>query len=183
MKVFALLLPLSCVAACASITGTQTFQSTNSYTLPAIGVVSGTRTISAEGATNAPSFAQSVLNDIDELREDEHVDSADAKIRIATVRLASDTTFAGVKAIRLRLVTRTETIELCDRTLSASEERSASISCTVDHEVNEADLESNTSATSPARITVELDVSGTVTATQLTSTVAFEVEVNAEVSL
>jgi hypothetical protein len=183
MRVLALLTPLCCLLACASVTGTQTFQSSSQYSLPTIGNVTGTRTIAASAATNARSFAESVLQDVDELRENKHVDSAAVAVRIASVQLTSNTTFAGVKAVRLQLVTETETIELCNRPVTTREEQSSSISCTVDHEIQESELKKSSDSATPAQISVQLQVSGAVTATKLTATVAFDVEVNADVSL
>jgi hypothetical protein len=127
-------------------------------------------------------FADSALDNVDQLRERDHIDSAEATVRVVSVRLSTDTTFAGVRAIRAQLVTGAETVELCGRTLSADEQKASSVSCDVDHVMDEPTLRRNTTA-APARTGVQLDVSGAVTATKLSSVVTFEVEVNVDASL
>jgi hypothetical protein len=181
-----LLAPLCALVACASISGTQSFQATRNFTLPNIGAVAqdaGSQTITAVGATEEISFAGSVLDDVDRLRERDHIDSAEATVRVVSVRLSTDTTFAGVTAIRVQLVTGTETFLLCNRTLSADEQRVSSISCEADHVMDEATLRQTTTSSAPAQIGAQLDVSGAVTATKLDSVVTFEVEVNVDASL
>ncbi|HET6338310.1 MAG TPA: hypothetical protein VFG30_34040 [Polyangiales bacterium] len=99
-----------------------------------------------------------------------------------SVRLSTDTTFAGVTAVRVQLVTGEQTVELCSRTLSAEEQKASSISCETDHVMDEATLQQTTSGAS-AQIGAQLDVSGGVTATKLNSVVTFKVEVNVDASL
>jgi hypothetical protein len=186
MRRHTLLAPVCAFVACASISGTQSFQATRQFTLPSLGVTtgdSGSHTINAVGAADDLSFAASVLADVDRLRERDHVDSAEATVRVVSVRLSTDTTFAGVTAIRAQLVTATQTIELCSRTLSASEQKASSITCEADHVMDEETLQQSSTSTSPAQIGAQLDVSGTVTATKLNSVVTFEVEVNVDASL
>lgn len=182
MKLSALMMPL-CLAACASVSGSQSFETSAKYTLPAVGTVTGTRTITAQAAADTRAFAASVLKDIDELRDDKHVDSADAKLRIVSATLAVDTSFAGVQSVRIQLVTASSTVELCDRALSSSDQQASTVSCSTDHVFDETDLTTASSSTASSRIDIQLVVSGTVTARHLTSTVGFEVEVNADVSL
>lgn len=177
--------PLCAVVACASINGSQSFEATRQFTLPSVGPVAidtGSRTITAVGAANDLSFAESVLNDVDELRERDH-DSAEATIRVVSVRLSTDTTFEGVTAVRAQLITATGTIELCRRTLSADEQKASSIGCEADHVMDEATLQQAATSTSPTQIGAQLEVSGEVTATKLDSSVTFEVEVNVDASL
>lgn len=185
MKTHPFLLPLCALVACASISGTQTFETTRQFTLPNTGAVAGdtgSRTIAAVGGVGELSFAESVLDNIDRLRERDHIDSAEATVRVMSIRLSTDTTFAGVTAIRVQLVTGTETIELCRRTLSAEEQKASSVSCEADHVMDEDTLQQTTSET-PAQIGAQLEVSGAVTATKLNSVVTFEVEVNVDASL
>lgn len=186
MKTYSFLSPLCVVVACASISGTQSFEASRKFTLPNVGSVAAgnaTRTIEAVGALEEISFAESVLDDVDALREREHIDSAEASVRVVSVELSTDTTFAGVSAIRVQLVTATETIELCSRTLSAEEQAASTIQCEVDRVMDETTLEESAAADSPAQIGAQLDVSGGVTATTLDSVVTFEVEVNVDASL
>src|SRR6266545_6029738 len=113
MRTHPLLTPVFTLVACASISGTQTFEATRQFTLPNVGAVAGdtgAQTISAVGATDELSFAESVLDDVDKLRERDHTDSAEATVRVVSVRLSTDTTFAGVTAVRVQLVTGGETI-------------------------------------------------------------------------
>jgi hypothetical protein len=181
-----LLTPLCALVACASISGTQTFEATRQFALPNVGAVAqdtGSKTITAVGAAEEISFAESVLDDVDRLRRRDHIDSAEATVRVVFVRLSTDTTFAGVTGIRVQLVTGTETFELCNRRLSADEQRASSISCEADHVLDEATLQQTTTSSAPAQIGAQLDVSGAVTATKLDSVVTFEVEVNVDASL
>jgi hypothetical protein len=180
-----LLTPLFVLVACASISGTQTFEANRQFTLPSVAAVGGdigSRTITAVGAAEGLSFAESVLDDVDQLRERDHIDSAEAAVRVVSVRLSTDTTFAGVTAVRVQLVTGGETVELCSRTLSAEEQKASSISCEADHVMDEATLQ-QTSAGASAQIGAQLDVSSGVTATKLNSVVTFQVEVNVDASL
>lgn len=186
MKTHTLFAPLCVVVACASISGSQSFEATRQFTLPSVGPVpvdTGSRTITAVGATNDLSFAQSVLDDVDQLRERDHIDSAEATVRVVSVRLSTDTTFEGVTAVRAQLVTPTGTVELCSRTLSADDQRASSIVCEADHVMDEATLEQATMSASPTQIGAQLEVSGGVTATKLNSVVTFEVEVDVDASL
>jgi hypothetical protein len=185
MKTHTLLTPLFALVACVSISGSQTFQATQQFTLPNVGAVgdTGSRTIAAVGAADELSFAESVLEDVDQLRERDHIDSAEATVRVVSVRLSTDTTFAGVTAIRAQLVTGAQTVELCSRTLSADEQKASSVSCDADHVMDEATLQQTTTSAAPAQIGAQLEVSGAVTATNLTSVVTFQVEVNVDASL
>jgi hypothetical protein len=186
MRTHTFLTPLLALVACASISGTQTFQATRQFTLPSVGAVvgdAGSQTIAAVGAAGELSFAESVIDDVDQLRERDHIDSAEATVRVVSVRLSTDTTFAGVTAVRVQLVTGAQTIELCSRTLSEDEQKASSISCDADHVMDEATLQQNATAAEPAQIGAQLDVSGAVTATKLSSVVTFQVEVNVDASL
>lgn len=186
MRTHPLLTPLCALAACVSISGTQTFQSTRQFTLPNVGAVVGdprSHTITAVSAADETSFAESILDDVDQLRERDHIDSAEATVRVVSVRLSTDTTFAGVTALRVQLVTGAETIELCSRTLSADEQKASSVSCDADHVMDEATLQQDTTSAAPAQIGAQLEVSGAVTATKLASVVTFQVEVNVDASL
>ena len=187
MRTHSLLLSLCTLVACASISGTQSFETTRQFTLPDLGGVpsdAGMQTIGAVGTAGETSFAASVLDDVAELRERDHVDSADATVRVVSIRLSTDTTFSGVAAVRVQLVTATGTVELCSRTLTPDEQRASSISCEVDHVVDEAALQQSTNSATPAQIGAQLDVSAAaVTATELRSVVTFEVEVDVDASL
>lgn len=179
-----LLAPLCALVACASISGTQTFETTRQFTLPDVGAAGSNlsaQTITAVGAAGQLSFADSVLNDVDDLRERDHIDSADASVRVRSIRLSTNTTFAGVDAIRVQLVTGSDTIELCNLKLSAAEQKASTIDCDADHVMDEDTLQD--AAGSPTEIGAQLDVSGAVTATQLRSVVSFEIAVNVDASL
>ena len=187
MKLHPLHVLLCGLVACASISGTQTFESTRQFTLPDLGGVpsaAGLQTIRLAGAAGETTFAQSILDDVDELRERDHVDSAEATVRIVSLRLSTDTTFSGVAAVRVQLDTATGAIELCNRRLSADEQRASSIRCDANQVMDEATLEQSAGAPSPAQLNAQLDVSGTaVTAKTLEAVVAFEVEVEVDASL
>lgn len=185
MSTRALLTSLLSLCACASISGSQTFEALQEYSLPNAGNTYATdvTTTVTVSANSQRSFAAAVLDDIAELRAQDHVDSAEASVQIASIQLATDTTFAGVKAVRVQLVTPTETVELCNRVLSASDEQSSSVSCRTDYRLGEDALQQSATSEQPTRIDLELQVSGAVTATTLTSTVAFEVEVDVDASL
>jgi hypothetical protein len=188
MKTRTLFTPLCVLVACASINGTQTFETTRQFSLPRAAAVAGarstaTQTITAVSSVNQLSFAESVLDDVDELRERDHIDSAEATVRVVSIRLSTDTTFEGVNVVRVQLVTGTETIELCSRTLSAEEQKASSISCEADHVMDEQTLQQTTASATPAQIGAQLEVTGAVTATTLSSVVKFEVEVNVDASL
>lgn len=184
MKTHTLLIPLCALVACASISGTQSFEATRQFTLPSVpAVATGAQTITAVGATDELSFAKSVLDEVDQLRERDHIDSADARLRVVSVQLSTDTTFAGISAIRVQLITATETIELCARALSADEQRASTIRCDADRVMDEATLQQSAGSGQPAQIGAQVEVSGALTATKLHSAVTFEVELNVEASL
>lgn len=151
--------------------------------LPSVGTLAGPLTVTAEGAAKTRSFAQAVLDNLDQLRENDHVDSAGVTLRIVSNVLVPDTTFSGVKAVHTELVTESGTISLCNRTLSAAEQRSSSIVCDVDHSIEEAALRQSSDAGARARVRVQVQMDGTVTATKIVSTVNFEAELDADFSL
>lgn len=180
MKAYTFLTPLVALVACASVSGTQSFEATRQFTLPTAGATAagtGPRTITAVGAADELSFAQSLLDDVDDLREQDHVDAVEAKVRVVSVRLSTDTTFAGISAVRVQLVSDSGTTELCARRLSTADQAASSISCDADHVVDEAALQQS------AQIGAQLDVSGAMTATRLDSVVSFQVELNLDASL
>jgi hypothetical protein len=186
MRTRTLLAPLCAAVACASISGSQSFETSRQFTLPSVAAMAGDtgpHTISAIGAAGQISFAESVLDDVDRLRERDHIDSAEASVRVVSVRLSTDTTFAGITAVRVQLVTAAETVELCSRSLSADEQKSSSIRCEADHVMDEETLQQNAASSAPAQIGAQVEVSGAVTATKLNSVVTFEVEVNVDASL
>ncbi|HKP63984.1 MAG TPA: hypothetical protein VJV78_44925 [Polyangiales bacterium] len=186
MKPYTLFMPLCVLVACASISGTQSFEAERQFTLPGVAAVAGdtgSHTLTAVGVADELSFAKSVLDEVDQLRERDHIDSAEVQLRVVSVQLATDTTFAGITAIRVQLVTAAETIELCARTLSADEQRASSIDCSADHVVDEATLQQSTASSAPAQIGAQLEVSGAMTATKLDSSVTFEIELNVDASL
>jgi hypothetical protein len=171
----ALMLPCLAIIACASISGSQSFATVEQYSLPEIGTVVPSQTITAQSDAKTRSFAQAVLDNVDQLRANDHVDSADVTIRIVSTGLS--------KALHTQLVTETGTIELCNRTLSAQEQRSSNITCDVDHEIQESELRASSKSTSPAQVRVQVELAGSVTMTKLTSTVNFEAQLDAALSL
>lgn len=178
------LAPLCALVACASISGSQSFQATRLFELPAVPAAVGDigpQTIDAVATFGQLSFANSVLNDVDDLRSQDHIDSADASIRVVSVELTTNTTFAGVSVVRAQLVTNSETIELCNRTLTAAEQRGSTVTCESDHVMDEQTLQD--SAASDAQIGAQLVVSSGMTATKLSSVVNFEIQVNVDASL
>lgn len=180
MKAYAFLIAVCALVACASVSGTQSFEATRQFTLPntsATAAGAGPRTITAEGATEELSFAEALLDEVDQLREQDHVDAVEARVRVVSVRLATDTTFAGITAVRVQLVSGSRTIELCARTLSAAEQAASSIGCDSDQVMDEATLQQS------AQIEAQLDVSGGMTARKLDSVVTFQVEVDVDASL
>jgi hypothetical protein len=182
MRSHTLLMPLLAFA-CASISGKQTFETTQQFTLPNVGAFDASaRAIAAVSEAGEFSFAESVLDEVDALRELDYIDSAQATVRIVSLRLSTDTSFAGVSAVRVQLIAGTETIELCNRTLTAEDQESPAISCDADHVMNEATLQ-NATTTAGARLGAQLMVSGAVTATRLSSVVTFDVEVDIDASL
>lgn len=184
MKTRALIIGLLLGHGCASITGTQDFATDQQYSLPNQGAITlAGSTIVTVSAMSSRTFAAAVLDDIDDLRNTQHIDSADASVQVRSVQLATNTTFSGVKAIWIHLVTESQTIELCNRILSASDEQLSSVGCSANYRIDEAALQTSAGSSQPARIDVQLELEGDVTATELTSTVAFEVEVNVDASL
>jgi hypothetical protein len=184
MKRYALTLPVLWLSlACASVTGSQAFETSSDYTLPTVGSTGSSQVITAAAAAGTRAFAESVLGDLDKLRDNDHVDSADASIRIVEIQLSTDTTFAGMGTIQLQLVTATESVPLCSHTLTAQEAQQSSFTCSVDYQFEEAALRNSDASRAPAKITVQLQTSGATTATKLTTKVTFAVEVDADVSL
>lgn len=183
MKSYAILIACAALFGCASVSGTQSFATSQVYSLPNVGTVVPARTVSAQAAATTRSFAQAVLDSVDQLRKNDHVDSADVTIHIVSSALTSNTTFSGVKALRTELVTSSGTITLCDHMLSAAEQQSSSITCPVDHDIQESELRTTSAATAQSQVRIEIDMEGAVTATKLTSTVNFEAELNADLSL
>src|SRR5262249_3193969 len=153
----------------ASVSGTQSFAAVEEYDLPNVGTIEGAQTVTAQGAQNTRAFGQAVLDTVDQLRANDHVDSANVTIRIVSTALSSDTTFSGVVALRTQLVTESGPVDICNRTLTASEQRSSSITCEVDYAIEEAALRRSSEANAPAQIRVELQLEGDVTATKLIS--------------
>jgi len=186
MKTHPLHVLLCALVGCASISGRQGFESTRQFTLPDLGGMpsdAGIQTIRVAGAVGETPFAESILDDVDELRERDHIDSAEATVRIVSIRLTTDTTFAGVAAVRVQLDTATGPIELCNRTLTPDEQRASSLVCAANQIMDEAMLQ-QADAASPGQLRAQLDVSGrAVTAKTLEAAVAFEVEVDVEASL
>lgn len=183
MRSYAIIMTCAALFGCASVSGTQSFATVQEYSLPSVGTVIPARTVSAQGAATTRSFAQAVLDSVDQLRKNDHVDSADVTIHIVSSALSSNTNFSGVKALRTELVTGSSTIRLCDHVLSASEQQSSSITCPVDHEIQESELRTTSAANTQAQVRIEVDMEGTVTATKLRSTLNFEAELNADLSL
>ncbi|MET0386879.1 MAG: hypothetical protein ABW321_13010 [Polyangiales bacterium] len=169
--------------ACAAISGSQTFESVSELSLPIADGVSGTGTISAVGSENTQSFAEVLLEDLNDLRGEKFVDSVELAVQIQQVVLDADTTFAGVQAIRITLRSVAETISLCDRTLSAGDRAASRLTCEVDHALTESTLEQMRASDQDSELSVELDIDGEVTARRLTSTLHLEVQLDANASL
>jgi hypothetical protein len=171
------------VVGCVSVSGSQTFETSSDYSVPAIGGVSGSGTISAVSAENAQPFAKDVLKGVNKLRDNSHVTNFVTELRISTIELSTNTNFAGVNELRLQWISDGSSDPLCDRSLSASDQESSTITCDIAYDVDVAKLENSTSSSTPAQIGVQLQVSGESTATRMTSTVTFEVSVSADIGL
>ena len=179
------ILALLALGACVSVVATQTFElSTESASMPGLPNAPVNR---AEVVTLNARFAscsKTALGDLEKIRASDHVDSVDVWVIVRDVVLRSDATFSGIKDLNLVLVTPTEEITVCDRTLSASEQKSSKVNCEFEHRLRAEDLCVGTGAAANAEINIQLAVmTGEVTLTQLGATLTVETEIDADVSL
>jgi hypothetical protein len=177
LKVIALL----GLCGCASVTVSQMFElSTESATMPPpTGAPSSTQTVSLNAKFG--SCSKSALGNIEKVRESDQVDSLEVWVIVRDVKLSSDASFSGIENLHLELVTANETVTVCDRTLSAAEQRSSTIDCEFEKKVSVEELCADAGSTQMAiQLTVD---TGAVTLTRIGATITVETEVEADVSL
>lgn len=177
------------LCACASIVATQTFEINTEVAMPSIPRVdlpAGTPAQTVSLTARFGSCSKTALGSLDKLRANNHVDSADVWVVIHDVKLSSDSSFSGIEKLSLQLVTPDETVTICDRTLSESDQASSNIECGFEHRVRAEQLCSTLSAdgSGVAEMTIELAVqTGDVTLTTLGASIKVDTELEADVSL
>lgn len=176
------------LCACASIVATQTFEISTEVTTPNIPRVdlpgSAPQTISLTARFG--SCSRTALGSLDKLRESKHVDSADVFVVIRDVQLRSDASFSGIEQLNLQLVTPDETVTICDRRLSESDQEASTIDCEFEHRVRAEQLCATLAGdgSGAAEMTIQLEVqTGDVTLTTLGATIKVDTELEADVSL
>jgi hypothetical protein len=177
------------LCACASIIATQTFEISTEVAMPSIPRVdlpAGTPAQTISLTARFGSCSSTALGSLDKLRENKHVDSADVWVVIRDVQLRSDASFSGIEKLSLQLVTPDETITICDRDLSESDQASSNIECGFEHRVRAEQLCSTLAGdgAATAEMTIELAIqTGDVTLTTLGATIKVDTELEADVSL
>jgi hypothetical protein len=176
------------LCACASIVATQTFEITTEVAMPNIPRV-GVPTAEAQTISLTARFgscSRTALGSLDKLRESKHVDSAEVWVVIRDVQLRSDASFSGIENLKLQLVTPDETVTICDRTLSESDQAASSIECEFEHRVRAEQLCSTLAGngSGTAEMMIQLSVQlGDVTLSTLGATIKVDTELEADVSL
>ncbi|HET8938403.1 MAG TPA: hypothetical protein VFN67_33395 [Polyangiales bacterium] len=177
------------LCACASIVATQTFEISTEVAMPSIPRVdlpAGTPAQTVSLTARFGSCSKTTLGNLDKLRANDHVDAADVWVVIRGVQLRSDASFSGIEKLSLELVTPDETVTICDRTLSESDQASSNIDCGFEHRVRAEQLCSTLAGDGAgvAEMTIELAIqTGDVTLTTLGATIKVDTELEADVSL
>lgn len=177
------------LCACASIVATQTFEISTEVAMPSIPRVdlpAGTPAQTVSLTARFGSCSKTALGSLDKLRANDHVDAADVWVVIRDVQLRSDASFSGIEKLSLELVTPDETVTICDRTLSESDQASSNIDCGFEHRVRAEQLCSTLAGDGAgvAEMTIELAIqTGDVTLTTLGATIKVDTELEADVSL
>lgn len=174
------------LGACASIVATQTFEISTEVAMPSIPRIPTTEPQTVTLTARFGSCSSTALGSLEKLRENKYVDSADVWVVVRDVQLRSDSSFAGIEDLNLQLVTPDETVTICDRTLSESDQASNTIDCDFEHRVRAEQLcmMLGDSTSGVAQMSIELQVStGDVTLTTLGATLKVDTELEADVSL
>ena len=177
---------IAALCACASVAATQTFEISTEIAMPSIPRVPTAAPQTVMLTARFGSCSRTALGSLDKLRESDHVDAVDVWVVIRDVQLRSDSSFAGIEDLTLQLVTPDETVTICDRTLSASDQRASTIDCDFEHRIRAEQLCSTIGDGSAgvAQMTIELAVStGDITLTSLGATLHVDTVLEADVSL
>ena len=176
---------LGLLCACASVVVTQTFELSTEYAaMPALPNVSLGQPQTISLSASFGSCSKTALGSLDKLRQDSRVDSLDVWVIVRDIKLQSDSTFEGIEDLSLQLVTGDEQIPVCDRALSAAEQRSSTIECPFEHRVRAEQLCASADSGAPARMTIQLAINtGEVTLSRIGATLTVETELDANVSL
>jgi hypothetical protein len=184
-RIAAGLATLISLCTCASITATQSFELSTEYV--AMPTLPGAPNVAQDVAltANFGSCSKTALGNLEKLRADKHVDSLDVWVIVKDIELSSDATFSGIENLTLKLVTPSQTITVCDRALSAAEQKASTVSCPFEERLSAEQLcAAQGSSSSPTQMTIQLTVmTGAVTLTKIGATLAVETEVDANVSL
>ena len=173
------------LGACANIVATQDFELSTEYVaMPGLSgaPVNVPQTVSL--SARFASCSKTALGDLEKIRASDHVDSVDVWVIVRDVKLYSDASFSGIEDLRLVLVTPTEEITVCDRTLSDAEQRASTVDCAFEHRIRAEDLCTESGANSTAEMTIQLAVmTGEVSLSRIGATITVETEIDADVSL
>jgi hypothetical protein len=174
------------LCACASIVATQTFEISTEVAMPNIPRVPTGQPQTVTLTARFGSCSRTALGSLDKLRESKYVDSADVWVVVRDVQLRSDSTFAGIENLSLELVTPDETVTICDRRLSESEQEASTIDCDFEHRVRAEQLcmMLGDDMSGVAQMSIELAVStGDITLTTLGAKIVVDTDLEADVSL
>ena len=186
MKRSIIVLGVLALCACASIVATQTFEISTEVAMPSIPRIPTSEPQTVRLTARFGSCSRTALGSLDKLRESKYVDSADVWVVVRDVQLRSDSSFAGIKDLKLELVTPDETVTICDRTLSDADQEAATIDCDFEHRVRAEQLcmMLGDNMSGVAQMSIELAVStGDITLTTLGATIVVDTELEADVSL
>ena len=173
------------LGACAGIVATQSFEISTEYA--AMPGLAGAPVNLAQTVSLTARFAscsKTALGDLEKIRASDHVDSVDIWVVVRDVKLRSNATFSGIRDLKLQLMTPTEEITVCDRTLSDAEQQASTVDCALEHRIRAEDLCTDTGSSSTAEMAIQLTVmTGDVTLTRIGATLTVETEIDADVSL
>jgi hypothetical protein len=186
---FAALLVLLC--ACASIVATQSFEITTEVAMPDIPNVDLPEGVDAPPQTlrlraSFGSCSRTALGSLDKLRENANVKSADVWVVVRDIQLRSDSSFSGIEELDISLVTPDETLNICNRRLSESDQAGSTIDCGFEHRMRAEQLCSTLSGdgSGTASMTIELSVqTGDVTLTTLSASIQVDTDLEVDVGI
>lgn len=173
------------LCACASVVATQTFEISTEVAIPSIPGIPSIGTQTAQVTARFGSCSRTALGSLEKLRDSKYVDSADVWVVVRDVQLRSDSSFAGIENLTLELVTPDETVTICDRALSESDQEASTLDCNFEHRVRAEQLcmMLGDDRSGVAEMSIELAVSRGITLTTLGATLVVDTEVEADVSL
>lgn len=173
------------LCACASVVATQNFELSTEYVaMPALPNVPGVPAQTISLSARFASCSKTALGDLEKVRASDYVDSVDVWVIVRDVRLISDASFSGIDQLTLQLEIPGDTITVCNRKLSESEQQRSTVTCPFEYRVRAEDLCNGDGSTANTEITIQLTVdTGDVSLTRIGAKLAVDTEVDADVSL